>query len=364
MQSLRLILSMAVTLATCYVQARPLRILVGTYTENTPAEGVYLYNFDPLTAHSQLLSMAPSRNPSFVITSPDGSMAYAVNEFHDGREGVSSFVIDGNSISPLNSTRMPNEKVNGRDPCNILCTGKALVTSNYTGGTFSAFSISNEGLVGDLTQSFVPPQGKMAVHMHCAVISPDGKYIFGTNLGNDCIHRFDLLECDRPLGDVKTAWQHRGLEKFGPRHMVFSTDGKFAYLLCELGDRLVVFSYDNGELTPVQTLKAYKGKGRGSADIHLSPDGRFLYTSHRLKEDGIAIFSVNPQTGKVKRAGYQKTGIHPRNFAISPDGHWLLCACRDSNRIEVYSVNTKTGALTLMDKAIEVGAPVCIQFLP
>jgi 6-phosphogluconolactonase (cycloisomerase 2 family) len=146
--------------------------------------------------------------------------------------------------------------------------------------------------------------------------------------------------------------------------MVFSADGRFAYLLCELGDKLVVFSYEDGSLTPVQTLTAYDGEGHGSADIHLSPDGRFLYTSHRLRQDGIAIFSVNPKTGRVKRAGYRETGRHPRNFALSPDGRFLLCACRDDNRVEIYAVDPATGALSLTDRRIEVGAPVCVQFLP
>ena len=125
----------------------------------------------------------------------------------------------------------------------------------------------------------------------------------------------------------------------------------------------MLIEYDGGELTPIQTLTAYKGKGHGSADIHISPDGRFLYTSHRLKEDGIAIFSIDEATGKVKKAGYQPTGRHPRNFAITPDGNWLLCACRDDNRIEIYSIDKKTGALTSSGKAIEVGAPVCVQIL-
>lgn len=340
--------------------AQPCRILVGTYTEGTPAEGIYLYSFDLETGETALLSKAPSGNPSFVIASPDGRKAWSVNEFNDGREGLSSYSIDGDTVTLVDSVTIPKDKVNGADPCNLLYTGDALLSSNYSGGTLTAFRLSEEGRIGELTQHF----GQEGAHMHCAVLSPDGKYIFAANLGNDCVHRFKLGTDGMPLGEASIAWKNRSREKFGPRHMVFSPDGRFAYLLCELGDKLVVFNYSDGNLKPVQILTAYAGEGHGSADIHLSPDGRFLYTSHRLKEDGLAVFSVNQRNGKVKAAGYQKTGKHPRNFALSPDGRYLLCACRDDNRIEIYSVDTQSGALTPTGKSIEVGAPVCVQFLP
>lgn len=355
----RTVLALIGLTAAMALHAQEYRLLVGTYTENTSAEGVYLYSFDSKSADATLLSMAPSGNPSFVITNPEQTRVYCVNEFNDGRQGVSSFILEGNTLNGLNTVTMSG----GEDPCNLLFAGETIISSNYTGGSVTAFTLADDGSVLGLTQNYVPEVSGTA-HMHCAVTSPDGKYIFVTNLGMDCIHRFVRTEGIHPLGNSTVAWKNGGpLVKFGPRHMAFSADGRYAYLLCELGDKLVVFEYDNGELSPIQTLTAYRGKGHGSADIHISPDGRFLYTSHRLKEDGIAFFSINQATGKVKKAGYQTTGIHPRNFAITPDGNWLLCACRDDNRIEIYSIDKKTGALTSSGKAIEVGAPVCVQIL-
>lgn len=354
--------------------SQDLRFLVGTYTEGTEAEGVYMYSYNPQTADCQLLSLAPSGNPSFVIASPDGRVAYSVNEYNDGRQGVSSYAIKGDTISLMQHIPLQKTDVDGEDPCNLLYTGDAIVSSNYSGGTVSSFALDPDGRILGFSgfsgykieyknAMFNLNLGEETAKMHCAVLSPDGKYIFVTNLGNDCIHRFYRNRSGSPLGNMEIAWQNKGLSKFGPRHMIFSGDGRFAYLLCEQGDKLVVFSYADGKLKPIQKLTAYKGKGHGSADIHLSPDGRFLYTSHRLKKDGIAIFSVNQETGKVKSVGYQNTGIHPRNFAISPDGRFLLCACRDSNRIEVYSINQENGQLTLTDKSFSVSAPVCICFL-
>lgn len=369
-------------LLSCWaVRAQDLRILVGTYTEGTTAEGVYLYSFDPQTAETDLLSVAPAGNPSFVIAAPGGTKAYSVNEYNDGRQGVSTYGIGSdstrtpaaaNTLTLLERIVLPKSVVSGEDPCNLLCTGDALISSNYSGGTLAAFCLDGEGCINGLSQVFGYQEEGDPAHMHCAALSPDGKYIFATDLGRDCVLRFDCGTAIFPLSDVQTAWQHKekklwrrlfGKRSYGPRHLTFSADGRFAYLLCELGDKLVVFRYTDGALKPIQTLTAYKGKGHGSADIHLSPDGRFLYTSHRLRQDGIAIFSVNPRTGKVKRAGFQPTGTHPRNFAISPDGRFLLCACRDDNHIEIYTIDPTTGALTLTDRRIEVGAPVCVQFL-
>ena len=342
-------------------QGQALRLLVGTYTEGTPAEGVYLYSFDGATAETALLGVAPSGNPSFVIPDPRGGIAYAVNEYSDGREAVSSYEVRGDSIRLLSSVPIPGAEVDGADPCNLLFTGGALVTANYTGGSVTAFPIAGDGQVGAMSQSFSSAAG--ISHMHCAVLSPDGRYIFVTDLGRDNILRFVREEGEKPLGESSVAWQSTAEEPFGPRHMVFSADGRYAYLLCELGDKLVVFSYADGLLSPIQTLTAYDGEGHGSADIHLSPDGRFLYTSHRLKEDGIGIFCVDPESGLVRRIGYQPTGRHPRNFAISPGGKFLLCGCRDENAIEIYAIDPDTGLLSLTGKTISVGAPVCVQFV-
>jgi len=370
----KIIAIIAALLAVNAYSQESLRMLVGTYTENTGSEGIYYYEFNLQNADARLLHIAKAGNPSFVITNDDCSRAYCVNEFKDGREAVSSFAIEGDSLRFLGSCPIGSVEVSGADPCNLLFTGKALISSNYTGGSFTCFRLNENGVADAMSQYFAYSEtfsnlitrsklNEETAHMHCAVISPDGKYILGTNLGNDCIHRFELKEGNAPLGRNSIVWSNKGLFKPGPRHMVFSKDGHRAYMIGEVSDELFVFSYNEGFLTQLQRIKAYKGRGKGSADIHLSPDGRFLYTSHRLKEDGISIFEIEPKGGMVKNIGFQRTGIHPRNFAITPDGKYLLCACRDSNRIEIYEIDQQTGLLSDTGKVIPVKAPVCVQFL-
>lgn len=201
-------------------------------------------------------------------------------------------------------------------------------------------------------------------HIHCMIPTPDGKYVLATDLGNDRIYRFRYNQ-EAPQGvEVFTDQQvvYQVSDGQGPRHLTFSKDGRFAYLINELGGECVVLSYHKGKIKEVQRLMADEGQGGGSADIHISPDGHFLYTSHRLKKDGISIFAIDPKRGTLKKVGYQLTGIHPRNFAITPNGKYLLVACRDDNKIQVFQRNATTGTLTDTSQHISVDKPTCIIF--
>ena len=147
-----------------------------------------------------------------------------------------------------------------------------------------------------------------------------------------------------------------------PRHTVFHPNGKWAYLISELSGRVALMYYDKGNLTPVRFVEADTLHVSGSADIHITPDGRFLYASNRLKGDGIAIFSIDLENGQLTKIGYQLTGIHPRNFVITPNGKFLLCACRDSHIVQVYEIDKQSGLLKDTGKDIRVSKPVCLKF--
>jgi 6-phosphogluconolactonase (cycloisomerase 2 family) len=184
-------------------------------------------------------------------------------------------------------------------------------------------------------------------------------------LGTDKIHKFDVnagepgnyLKLGNPAAfDVAPG--------SGPRHLDFHPDGKFAYLINELSGAVTAFGYDAaaGNLSFIQSVQADTLDAKGSADMHVSPDGRFLYASNRLKGDGIAIFTINQADGKLTKAGYQETGIHPRNFVITPNGKFLLVAGRDSDVIQIFLIDKTTGLLENTYKDIELDMPVCLKF--
>ena len=341
-----------------------IRMLIGTYTENSSSKGIYYYSLNQETGESKLLSTIMSENPSFITIHKNKQNFYAVNEFNNGKQSLSSFLIQENSdMKKLNQVSTNFEEKSGADPCNILLFDKYILTSNYTGGSFTLFGIdqSNKTIKLNPLQCFsYSPKS----HFHCAILSPDKKYIFITDLGTDIIHRFTIGENTKsPLFDHKIAYEYKNKNQAGPRHMIFSKDGKFLYVLCELDDLLSVFSYNDGDIKHIETIKAYDGNGKGSADVHFSEDGSFLYTSHRLKKDGIAIFKIDKTGGTLEKKGFVETGLHPRNFNITPNGKFLICACRDSNVIQVFEINKENGNLINANKDINIDKPVCVKFL-
>lgn len=376
MKKLQILLSLLGAIFSLYSFAQDgkvnnLTMYVGTYTEGGNSKGIYTYNFNQENGTFELLNTATVANPSFVTLSPEGKRLYAVSEYNDGRQGVYSFDLSENKTQlshPVFLSTIPKNALSqaGADPCYIVSDGKYVITANYTGGDISVFSLDAEGRLQAEVQhiAFAGRTPERVAHIHCIIPTPDKKYILANDLGNDRVYCFRYNKKARKNTEVLTAQQvaYKVSDAQGPRHLTFSKDGRFAYLINELGGECVVLSYRKGKLKEVQRLKADEGGGRGSADIHISPDGRFLYTSHRLKKDGIAIFAINPKNGTLTKIGYQLTGIHPRNFAITPNGKYLLVACRDNNKIQVFQRNEATGKLTETSQEIEVDKPTCILF--
>ena len=354
-----------------FAQDNKLIMYIGTYTEGGNSKGIYTYHFNQENGIFELLSSATAANPSFVTLSPDGKHLYAVSEYNDGRQGAYSFDVSEDKVQlshPVFLPTAPKEYLPraGADPCHIVSDGKYVITANYTGGDISVFSLDAAGRLQTEVQhiSFVGKTPERVAHIHCIIPTPDKKYILATDLGNNRVYRFHYNNKTHKNSEVLTAQRvaYEVSDGQGPRHLTFSKDGRFAYLINELGGECVVLSYRKGKLKEVQRIMADEGGGRGSADIHISPDGRFLYTSHRLKKDGIAIFAIDPEKGTLTKIGYQLTGIHPRNFGITPNGKYLLVACRDDNKIQVFQRDEETGELTETPEEIEIDKPTCIVF--
>ena len=375
MKKLQMFLTIVFALLTfiTFAQDNNLMMYIGTYTEESNSNGIYTYRFNQENGTFKLLSSATAANPSFVTLSPDEKRLYAVSEYNDGRQGAYSFDVSEDKVQLSQPVFLPTATKEalpqaGADPCHIVSDGKYVITANYTGGDISVFSLDAAGRLQTEVQhiSFVEALHGSASHIHCIIPTPEKRYVLVTNLGKNCVYRFrykarKASKGVKVLKDMKVAYRISDTIQ-GPRHLTFSKDGRFAYLINELGGECVVLSYRKGKLKEVQRIMADEGGGRGSADIHISPDGRFLYTSHRLKKDGIAIFAIDPEKGTLTKIGYQLTGIHPRNFAITPNGKYLLVACRDDNKIQVFERNEATGELTETPEEIEIDKPTCIVF--
>lgn len=340
-----------------------LAMLVGTYTNGT-SKGIYTFHFNQETGTATVLDSAELSNPSYLTPSEDGKFVYAVSEMGDSTASVSAFAFN----KETGSLRLLNtQQTYGADPCYVATNGKEVLAANYSGGSMSVFPLKKDGSLAPVDTLFegsanaADPDRQATPHVHCTLFSPDGNYIFATDFSADRILRYVL--------HPKDTTPHPSMETIdiepnsGPRHLTFSPDGKYAYLITELSGKVIAFSYNEGKLEQIQTIAADTVAARGSADIHLSPDGKYLYASNRLKADGIAIFAVNPENGTLAKVGYQLTGIHPRNFNITPNGKYLLVGCRDNNVIQVYERDEFTGLLKKTNQDIVVDKPVCIRFV-
>ena len=334
-------------LAAACSEAPKTEVVIGTYGEH-----LYTYSFDHQTLEFSEVAKAEARNASYALAG-EGCI-FAVSEVGEG-SGAYSFQLDEGANVQMTADR----RQTGADPCFVMMyqTGdnsRYMMTADYSGGSVSMFPV-RDGQIGERVEQICfegsgPVSSRQeASHIHQLKVVP-GKaegYILATDLGADVIR---LLKAGKGEGALK-------LEHIkdipcpagsGPRHMEFSTDGNRLYCIAELsGEVLVYGAGSDGEpsFTLVQRIQADEVNAGGSADIHIHPSGKWIYTSHRLDNDGISIFKVN-EDGTLEKCGYAHTGRHPRNFMITPDGELLLVACRDDRLIQVFTIE-KDGTLTL-----------------
>ncbi len=222
-------------------------------------------------------------------------------------------------------------------------TGRFLFGASYGGSKVSVSPIGADGIVGDPLQV----EGT-APKSHAILADPSNRFVLSTSLGGDLVHqwRIDATGALTPNAPA-TAPIPAGS---GPRHLVFSPDARFVFVLGELDAAVHVLPWnaDTGTLgSPIQTASALPPGFAGqpwSADIHVSPDGRFLYASERTSST-IAAFRVDAATGRLTPIGSVATETQPRGFAIDPSGRHLLAVGQLSHRLTSYAIDQAAGAL-------------------
>lgn len=341
-------------------------LLIGTYTEKG-SKGIYVYNFDTATGKATELSHTNNcSNPSYLTISKDKQNVYAVNENKEGM--VSAYTLANNKLVLLHQ-----KKTKGADPCYVTLSPDQhnLFVANYSGGSLTQYHRFADGLLSN-PQQFIQHNGKSVnpdrqekAHIHGAFFSPNGNYLLTTDLGMDQINIYPYsTNTSLPL-EVEKVKSITAKPGAGPRHITFSKKGNFMYVIEELTGSISAYSFAKGQATLLQNVfthpKSFNGSPN-SADIHLSPDGSYLYATNRGDENNIVKYAVL-STGKldVKSATYYSTdGKKPRNFTISEDGNWLLVANQDSDKIVIFKRNKATGALTNTGNTIKISTPVCL----
>ncbi len=350
---------------------------VGTYTAKTTSKGIYAFRYDASLGKLEPLGVAAETpDPSWIAIHPNGKFLYAANEA--GKNSmVSGFALDAKTGKLTLLNQLP---ALGEDPCYISLdkTGKYLLVANYTSGNVVVFPVGADGKLGPATAN-VRDEGKPGPnqerqdgpHAHWIETSAGNRFAYVPDLGLDrvLIYKFDaeLGQLSNPDPSRPDAFSAALPPGSGPRHLAFSRDGHFMYVLGELQSTVTTFANQAGEkyraLQSVSALPTAFSRRNDAAEIALHPSGKFIYTSNRGL-DSIAVFQVDG-SGLLRLAANVRTGgKEPRHFSIDPSGNYLLAENQISDTIVTFRIDQKTGALTPTGASLEVPSPVCIAFLP
>jgi 6-phosphogluconolactonase (cycloisomerase 2 family) len=320
-------------LVGCQSQEETTLLFVGSFTDKKPGKGIHVYEFNNENG----------KIGAFAIDSADGKLD----------------LINIQDCRGLNPAHIEIDK-----------TGRFLTSSQYSDGSLSVFKIRDDGGLNPHTQvlqfkdSSVVKNRQEASHIHSSNFSHDYNFLFAHDLGADKIRRFSFNATSQD-----SMLQNKGYIEMkpgsGPRHFKFHPNGKFGYSVSELSGKLTAFNYNNGDLEFIEDYQSYEKQQDiyRAADIHISPDGHFLYASNRgPAEDSISIFSIDISTGRLNLIGHEPTyGKHPRNFTLDPSGKFLLVVNQFSGNIVIFSRNIETGKLTKLSKEILVDNPSSLQ---
>ncbi|MDR7286205.1 6-phosphogluconolactonase (cycloisomerase 2 family) [Pseudomonas corrugata] len=366
------------------VSADEYQLLVGSYTAGQ-SQGIYRLNFDSSTGQidAKPLQVVPSENPSWLTLTKDQRYLFVVNENGPGQKDpvgrVSSYAIDSRTHE-LNLINQVQSLGNEPTHSSLSGDGSHLFVSNYSvaedpGGTLAVLPVGSDGKLENVVQisshpaSRVNPERQMSAHVHSTVSSPDGRYVFSNDLGADkvFVYRFDpKANPDLPLTPATPASVQLPPGS-GPRHLLFSADGKHAWLTMEMSAQVAVFDYQDGKLEQTQLVDLAAGQptsDKAASALHASADGKFLYVSNRGTANQLLVFTIDPATGHLKELQRRSVeGDHPREFSLDPSGKFVLIANQKSNQVVVVERDAKTGLLGNTVQKLPMDAPSDVRFL-
>ncbi len=371
MKTASTLFAMLFTLGTVIAQKanNDYHLLIGTYANQDKSNGIHVYRFNTESGSFESVGEpTPLLNSSYLAISKDRKNVYAVGEGGQGSVNAYSFNPMDGKLAFLNS-------VPSAGPCYVSVDNqkKFVFAGNYGGGSVVSVPLNADGSFRTADVQEIQHEGKSVItdrqekpHVHSVVLSPDQQYLLVPDLGVDKVYQYRidvskgeaLSPAKIPFATVKPGG--------GPRHLAFHPNGKHAYLALELVADVAVFDYKDGNLDLKQTISmlapGFNGKV-SAADIHTSPDGKFLYASNRGDADQIAIYAIG-KAGKLSLVGHQSVlGKTPRNFVIDPTGRFLLAANQNTNDVVIFKRDKKTGLLTQTGKKILVDKPVCLKFV-
>lgn len=349
--------------------------LVGSYTHPSlggEGKGMYTCAIEPSSGKMSTMDVLPLLNPSYLAFDSNKKFLFAVQEGGDDlKPSVHSFRITGLEEPKLQHPlfkQLSTQPTFGEYSCHLAldATNRFLAVANYGGGNVVLYPVSEDGIIGEAS-SLVQHQGKSinserqeGPHAHATVFSPDNKFLLVADLGLDEVKTYTF-----DTGKLEQHSTFKTKPGAGPRHLEFHPNARHAFILNELGATLVLVRYQAGMLVEVQTVSTLPENYTGdkwAAAIHVSPNGKNVYTSNR-KHDSIAVFAFDEDKESLMQLHVVSSGGKmPRDFSIDPMGKLLITAHQHSHDLYSFWID-ETGRLEPTGHKLELSSPVCVKMV-
>lgn len=319
--------------------------------------------------------VAQGLRPTWTVAHPQLPVLYAVDDDSARPGSVTAFAINraSGALSKLNDAPTGG---NGATYLWLDATSRTLLAANFGGGSASSIAVRADGSLGGLVSTIKatgsgPHRRQTSPHAHSAAVDPSGRYALVPDLGADRVFIYPLDRATHALSPGDTSRAYAAPPGSGPRHLVFSIDGRFVWLLNELTATVTALRWDaqQGLLTPLQTLQTLPTSSvdfsgvRSGAEILLSPDGRFSYVADR-GERALVAYRIDARTGELSFVQRIASGGEvPWGMAIHSSGRWLLVAHQRSNTVNVFSIDPATGVLANTGESAVAPAAVSLTFV-
>lgn len=339
-------------------------MFVGSYTwKGNP--GIQVYQYDRASGKSTYVRSVKAPNASYMVLSPDQRFMYVLSE--ENQTGA----VTAYSINQLTGelSIINKQSILGDGPCYVSyhAPSKTVYTANYSSGSITVFKTNADGSLQPASQhivysgSSINKNRQEKPHAHCAVVSPDNKYLYVSDLGTDIIHRHTILQ-DGSLSEKAVDFKVEPGN--GPRHIVFNGKGTHAYSINEMKGTVDVFSVLQGDLKKIQTIVAdttQTAADHGSGAIQLSHVGDWLLVSNRVTSNQIVVYEVQ-ENGTLTKKHHVEVTKKPRFFRFDQHGKFVLVAGQDGDQVQIFSFDAATGKMYLQS-TLDIPVPVCIEFI-
>jgi len=364
------LLAVLITCFGSFAMAKPTLIYIAT--QNPDKMGITVAEFDTKTgALSAPKLVIETRDPAHFTMSADGRHLYMCNTGTPG--GVSAFAVEDKSTGALKLLNYKESKGRGPSYISVDKSGRYVLDANYGGGFVEVYSLAADGSLDQQTAfvqhegSSVHPTRQNKPYAHWFHTDPGNHFALAADLGTDhiVVYRFDektgkLTPNDPPFAKVNGG--------SGPRHIAFHPNGRWVYNVQELANEVIAFNWDARKGTleqfqQVKTLPADFTEPNTAAEIAVRADGKFLYVSNR-GHDSIAVYSIDAKTGELTlRQRVPSRGKTPRFFTFDPTSHWLIVSNQEGGNVAVFSVDAKSGELAPKGEPVALARPMALAFL-